>query len=160
MYAGRHIYETHSHICIHAQTHMHTWRRPYIYDVLLVHTRACNTYTHFHLFKPLFCSVHDCQCRGVAFAASIDTCWYCVGCVDSGRLSRRRTATVPLDPLGMRWNSYMLCNLPLCHFQVLRLDMFEIHCDELIRGLFKRAENITNRLLARVSKDHQEANKA
>ena len=33
-------------------------------------------------------AVHDCQCRDVAFAASIDTCWYCVGCVDSGRLSR------------------------------------------------------------------------
>ena len=32
--------------------------------------------------------VHDCQCRDVAFAASTDTCWYCVGCGDGGRLSR------------------------------------------------------------------------
>ena len=45
-------------------------------------------------------------------------------------------------------------------WQVVRLGMFEVHCDELIRSLAKRAEGITNKLLARMSKDHQEANKA
>ena len=44
--------------------------------------------------------------------------------------------------------------------QVVRLGMFEVHCDELIRGLAKRAEGIANKLLTRMSKDHQEANKA
>ena len=38
--------------------------------------------------------------------------------------------------------------------------MFEIHCDELIRGLSKRAESLCAKLLGRMSKDHQEANKA
>jgi len=44
--------------------------------------------------------------------------------------------------------------------QVQRLGMFEVHCDELIRALSKRAEQISNKLLARMCKDHQEANKA
>ncbi len=38
--------------------------------------------------------------------------------------------------------------------------MFEVHCDELIRGLSKRADTLCSKLLARMSKDHQEANKA
>ena len=45
-------------------------------------------------------------------------------------------------------------------WQVTRLGMFEVHCDELIRGLAKRADGICNKLLSRMSKDHQEANKA
>lgn len=44
--------------------------------------------------------------------------------------------------------------------QVQRLGMFEVHCDELIRALAKRAEHITNKLLTRMCKDHQEENKA
>lgn len=37
--------------------------------------------------------------------------------------------------------------------------MFEVHCDELIRGLCKRAENLKEKLLQRMMKDHQFANK-
>ena len=44
--------------------------------------------------------------------------------------------------------------------QVTRLGMFEVHCDELIRGLSKRADTLCSKLLARMSKDHQEANRA
>ena len=42
----------------------------------------------------------------------------------------------------------------------MRLGMFEVHCDELIRSLAKRADALCSKLLARMSKDHQEANKA
>lgn len=38
--------------------------------------------------------------------------------------------------------------------------MFDVHCDELIRGLAKRAETVRQRLVQRVTKDHLEANKA
>ena len=44
--------------------------------------------------------------------------------------------------------------------QVTRLGMFEVHCDELIRGLSKRADAICSKLLVRMSTDHQEANKS
>lgn len=44
--------------------------------------------------------------------------------------------------------------------KVLRLGMFEVHCDELIRALAKKADQCCNKLLARMSKDHQTANKA
>ncbi|CAH1790213.1 unnamed protein product [Owenia fusiformis] len=44
--------------------------------------------------------------------------------------------------------------------KVIRLGMFEVHCDELIRGLAKRADTLCSRLLAKMSRDHQEANKA
>jgi len=37
--------------------------------------------------------------------------------------------------------------------------MFEVHCDELIQALAKRAKDICNKLLARMSKDHLDANK-
>ncbi|XP_067686354.1 dynein axonemal heavy chain 7-like [Haliotis asinina] len=43
--------------------------------------------------------------------------------------------------------------------KVLRLGMFEVHCDELIRALTKRADTLRSRLLVRMCKDHQEANK-
>lgn len=43
--------------------------------------------------------------------------------------------------------------------QVVRLGMFEVHCDELIRALSKRADALSQKLLARMAKDHQEANK-
>jgi len=35
-----------------------------------------------------------------------------------------------------------------------------VHCDELIQALAKRAEAICNKLLARMSQDHLDANKA
>lgn len=44
--------------------------------------------------------------------------------------------------------------------RVLRLGMFEVHCDELIRTLVKRVDSIVARLLARMLKDHIESNKA
>ncbi len=56
-------------------------------------------------------------------------------------------------------NSTINQTLSLDVFQVTRLGMFEVHCDELIRGLSKRADTLCNRLLGRMSKDHQEANK-
>ena len=37
--------------------------------------------------------------------------------------------------------------------------MFEIHCDELIRGISKRAENIRSKLLMKMMKDHHLSNK-
>ncbi|XP_006814570.1 dynein axonemal heavy chain 7-like [Saccoglossus kowalevskii] len=43
--------------------------------------------------------------------------------------------------------------------KVIRLGMFELHCDELIRALTKRADNLQSRLLTKMSTDHQEANK-
>ena len=43
--------------------------------------------------------------------------------------------------------------------RVLRLGMFEIHCDELIRTLVKRADTISNLLLTQMLKDHISANK-
>ena len=44
--------------------------------------------------------------------------------------------------------------------QVIRLGMFEVHCDELIRALAKRAEAICNKLLECMSEDYLDANKA
>jgi dynein heavy chain len=38
--------------------------------------------------------------------------------------------------------------------KVVRLGMFEVHCDELIRALAKRSESIANKLLARMQSDH------
>ena len=38
--------------------------------------------------------------------------------------------------------------------KVVRLGMFEVHCDELIRALTKRAESIANKLLTRMQADH------
>ena len=37
--------------------------------------------------------------------------------------------------------------------------MFELQCDELVRGLSKRAENIQSKLLTRMMQDHQSLNK-
>jgi len=37
--------------------------------------------------------------------------------------------------------------------------MFEMHCDEIIRALTKRAENVRSRLLSKMLQDHQVANK-
>ena len=56
--------------------------------------------------------------------------------------------------------SYSFFNVNLRYTQVLRLGMFEVHCDELVRGLAKRADALCSKLLVRMSKDHQEANKA
>lgn len=43
--------------------------------------------------------------------------------------------------------------------QVMRLGMFEVHCDDLIRSLAKRAEALCQKLLGKMSEDHKEANK-
>ena len=37
--------------------------------------------------------------------------------------------------------------------------MFEVHCDDLIRALSKRADALCTKLLGRMAKDHQEENK-
>ena len=37
--------------------------------------------------------------------------------------------------------------------------MFELHCDELIRALAKRADGLRTKLLQRMSKEHQLLNK-
>lgn len=37
--------------------------------------------------------------------------------------------------------------------------MFELHCDELIRALAKRADSLRTKLLQRMSKEHQVLNK-
>nr|XP_022323965.1 dynein heavy chain 7, axonemal-like isoform X6 [Crassostrea virginica] len=42
---------------------------------------------------------------------------------------------------------------------VMRLGMFEVHCDDLIRSLAKRAEALCQKLLGKMSEDHKEANK-
>ncbi|XP_072334730.1 dynein axonemal heavy chain 7 [Scyliorhinus torazame] len=44
--------------------------------------------------------------------------------------------------------------------KVVRLGMFEVHCDELIRALVKRAETLYEKLLNKLNKYHQDANKA
>ena len=44
--------------------------------------------------------------------------------------------------------------------QVVRLGMFEVHCGELIRALALRAEAVCDKLLACMSQDHLDANKA
>lgn len=41
----------------------------------------------------------------------------------------------------------------------MRLGMFEVHCDDLIRSLAKRAEALCQKLLGKMSEDHKEANK-
>ncbi len=43
--------------------------------------------------------------------------------------------------------------------KIARVGMFELHCDELIRALAKRAENCQNKLLERMMKDHFDMNK-
>ncbi|XP_052236951.1 dynein axonemal heavy chain 7-like isoform X2 [Dreissena polymorpha] len=43
--------------------------------------------------------------------------------------------------------------------KVLRLGMFELHCDDLIRALSKRADALCTKLLGRMARDHQEENK-
>ncbi len=37
--------------------------------------------------------------------------------------------------------------------------MFELHCDELIRSLSKRAEHLMNKLLEKMLTEHFELNK-
>ena len=44
--------------------------------------------------------------------------------------------------------------------KILKVGMFEIHCDELIRAISKRAENIRSKLLQKMMKDHQISNKS
>ncbi|XP_076451419.1 dynein axonemal heavy chain 7-like [Babylonia areolata] len=42
---------------------------------------------------------------------------------------------------------------------VVRVGMFEVHCDELIRALAKRSDNLRSKLLNKMCNDHQEENK-
>ncbi|XP_073489206.1 dynein axonemal heavy chain 7 isoform X1 [Aquarana catesbeiana] len=42
--------------------------------------------------------------------------------------------------------------------KIIRLGMFELHCDELIRALAKRSEAICGKLIEKMFKDHREAN--
>lgn len=43
--------------------------------------------------------------------------------------------------------------------KVVRVGMFELHCEELIRSLSKRAENLVNKLLEKMLSQHFETNK-
>lgn len=43
--------------------------------------------------------------------------------------------------------------------KVVRVGMYELHCEELIRSLAKRAENLMNKLLERMLTEHFELNK-
>jgi dynein heavy chain len=43
--------------------------------------------------------------------------------------------------------------------KIIRVGMFELHCDELVKALSKRAENCMNKLLEKMSKDHFDINK-
>lgn len=45
------------------------------------------------------------------------------------------------------------------YLKVVRIGMFEIHCDEIIRSLAKRAESVRSKLLNKMMQDHQQANK-
>ncbi|KAK9410832.1 Dynein axonemal heavy chain 7 [Crotalus adamanteus] len=40
----------------------------------------------------------------------------------------------------------------------IRLGMFELHCDELIRSLAKRADSICSKIIGKMFKDHQDLN--
>lgn len=40
--------------------------------------------------------------------------------------------------------------------QCLRLGMFELRCDELISALAKRANNISEKIIFKMLKDHQD----
>ncbi|XP_060137433.1 dynein axonemal heavy chain 7 isoform X1 [Zootoca vivipara] len=42
--------------------------------------------------------------------------------------------------------------------KVIRLGMYELHCDELIRTLTKRADAICSKIIAKMFKDHQDLN--
>jgi dynein heavy chain len=43
--------------------------------------------------------------------------------------------------------------------KIVRVGMFELHCDELIRSLSKRAEHLMNKLLEKMLTEHFELNK-
>uniref|UniRef100_A0A8D0HWI6 Dynein axonemal heavy chain 7 n=1 Tax=Sphenodon punctatus TaxID=8508 RepID=A0A8D0HWI6_SPHPU len=59
-------------------------------------------------------------------------------------------------------NNRTYCIAHLCTFilvlQYIRLGMFEVHCDELIRALSKRADAICGKIIAKMFKDHQDLN--
>ena len=46
------------------------------------------------------------------------------------------------------------------HRQLVPLGLFELHCDEVLRSLTKRAELICNQLISRMSQDNQKLNQA
>ncbi|XP_041119882.1 dynein heavy chain 7, axonemal isoform X1 [Polyodon spathula] len=43
--------------------------------------------------------------------------------------------------------------------KMTRMGMFELHCDELIRSLVKRAEGLCDKIIAKLLKDHQDTNR-
>lgn len=43
--------------------------------------------------------------------------------------------------------------------KIVRVGMFELHCDEIIRALVKRSENLMNKLLDRMLDEHFAYNK-
>ena len=43
--------------------------------------------------------------------------------------------------------------------KVIRLGMFELHCDELIRSLSKRADSLCAKILIKMSKTNMDLNK-
>ncbi|XP_066544073.1 dynein axonemal heavy chain 7 isoform X2 [Amia ocellicauda] len=43
--------------------------------------------------------------------------------------------------------------------KVVRLGMFEVHCEELIRALVKRAEGLCDKIVAKMMSDHQDINR-
>ena len=53
----------------------------------------------------------------------------------------------------------MIHDLQYREKRVIPLGLFELHCDDLIRSLVRRADGIINKLVARMAKDHAEANK-
>ncbi|XP_013422101.1 dynein heavy chain 7, axonemal isoform X2 [Lingula anatina] len=53
----------------------------------------------------------------------------------------------------------LLDDITYNNIKKIRLGMFEVHCDELVRALAKRADTFANRLLAKMQKDHQDQNR-
>ena len=44
--------------------------------------------------------------------------------------------------------------------RIIRLGMFEVHADELIRALVKRAEGIADKVLDRILEEHRNINRS
>lgn len=51
-----------------------------------------------------------------------------------------------------------ISKLVFCVYQVARLGMFEVSADELVRALAKRSNQLFDRLLNHMSRDHNELN--
>lgn len=54
---------------------------------------------------------------------------------------------------------YVLCICyMLVYMQLVPLGLFELHCDEIVRSLAKRAEAICQQLLTRMAQENQKLN--